>query len=111
MTLYVDQPLFRLGRMKICHMWSDCAGELIRTAEEIGLKAKWLQAPPQAQWIHFDISLNKRKQVLRLGAIETDRYGCLYHVAQLRGDQRTIDRIDAVRQRKLTTLEDTQTAP
>ena len=36
---------------------------------------RWLQGPPKASWIHFDISLSKKAAAIRHGAILTDRYG------------------------------------
>jgi len=67
----------------MCHMWADTIDELMLIADRIGIARKWLQAPPKASWVHFDISLTKKELALQLGAILTDKYGPLEHVAKL----------------------------
>lgn len=79
-------------------------------ADAIGVQRKWIQGHPtlsfgkhrHASWVHFDIAVSKRDLALRQGAILTDRYGPLEHVARLRGDQRKLDQITRLRARHST---------
>lgn len=52
-------------------------------ADRIGVTRKWLQTPPKASWVHFDVSLGKKALALKLGAVLTDRYGPVEHTARL----------------------------
>jgi hypothetical protein len=70
-TVYVDDVRHRFGRMVMCHMWADSLDELIAMADAIGVKRKWLQRPPAASWLHFDISLGKKEEAIRLGSAVT----------------------------------------
>lgn len=70
MSVYVDDMEADFGRMKMCHMWSDTYQELIAMAQTIGVETKWLQFPPKASWVHFDIALSKRALAVKAGAIE-----------------------------------------
>lgn len=106
MAVYVDSMRAPFGRMKMCHMWADTREELFAMADRIGVARKWFQRPAGtglpgmvASWEHFDIALSKRAIAVRNGAIETDRYGPLEHVARLKRDQATLDRIAALRRR------------
>lgn len=82
MAVYVDDVRHQFGRMKMCHMWADSLAELLTMVDNIGIKRKWLQCPPAASWIHFDICLQKKKIALKLGAILTDKYGPLEFLAK-----------------------------
>lgn len=82
MTVYVDKARIPLGGMLMSHLWADTLPELLAMVDRIGVARKWLQKPPKAQWVHFDISEGKRKLALIYGAIETDRYGPLEHEAR-----------------------------
>lgn len=83
MTVYVDDVRHRFGRMIMCHLWADSLDELHAFASRLGLKRAWFQQPPKASWCHYDISLGKKRQALELGAVLTDRYGPIEHVAKL----------------------------
>jgi hypothetical protein len=83
MTVYVDAVRHAFGRMVMCHMWADSLDELLAMADRIGVQRKWLQQPPKASWTHFDISLRKKEEAIRAGAILTDKYGPVEHVATL----------------------------
>ena len=83
MTVYVDDVRHAYGRMVMCHMWADSLDELLALADRIDVARKWLQKPPMASWIHFDISLGKKALALANGAKLTDRFGPLEHVARL----------------------------
>lgn len=100
MTVYVDSARHRYGRMVMCHMWADSLDELMAMADRISVQRKWLQTPPAASWVHFDISLVKKAAAIKAGAVLTDRYGPLEHVARLNGDQAKLDRIAAKRARR-----------
>jgi len=92
----------------MCHMWADTLNELLTMVDHIGVQRKWLQQPPKASWVHFDISLAKKQMAIRLGAVLTDKYGPVEYCAQLdiasghpervaRG-QRKLEQIKAIRQ-------------
>ena len=82
MTVYVDDVRHRFGRMVMCHMWADTLDELLDMADHIGVARKWLQQPPKASWVHFDISLGKKAEAIVAGAILTDMFGPVIHVGQ-----------------------------
>lgn len=91
MTVYVDDVRHAFGRMVMCHMWADSLDELLAMADRIGVQRKWLQKPPKASWVHFDISLGKKDLAIRAGAVLTDKYGPVEHCAKLdvaSGDER-----------------------
>lgn len=67
--VYVDKQKNRLGRMKLCHMLADSLDELHEMAERIGLKREWFQPKSTP---HYDVSIERRKLALRLGAVEAD---------------------------------------
>lgn len=99
MSVYVDDMRAPFGRMGMCHMWADTLDELLAMADRIGVQRKWLQQPPRASWVHFDIALGKRALAVKAGAIETDKYGPVIHVARLAGDLAKVARIEALRAR------------
>lgn len=97
MTVYVDNMRARYGRMIMCHMWSDSRDELFEMVDKIGVERRWIQMPPKASWEHFDISMTKRKLAVENGAVETDKYGPVLHVAKTRGDFVMVARIGKLR--------------
>ena len=73
MTVYVDdmwrRAMGRFGRMKMSHMAADTTEELLAMADRIGLDRRYLQSP--GGWDeHFDVSLSKRAEAIRAGAVE-----------------------------------------
>lgn len=70
MTVYVDQPVYKLGRMKMCHMLADSVDELHDMADNIGLKREWFQNHTTP---HYDICKEKRQRAIQLGAEVADR--------------------------------------
>jgi len=102
MAVYVDDVRFPYRGMVMCHMFADTEAELHAMADRIGIQRRWFQRPPRASWRHYDISLTKKREALRAGAIQTDRWGALEHVARLRQDQAMLDRIAARRARRAT---------
>lgn len=97
MTVYVDDVRHRYGQMIMCHMWADSLDELLQMADRIGMNWRWLQQPPKASWVHFDVSLALKAKAIAEGAVLTDRYGPVEHVARLRGDERKLEKIRKVR--------------
>ena len=65
MTVYVDQPRHRLGRMVMCHMAADTLEELHAMAVTLGV-AKHFQNKPGAP--HYDICKANRTRAIALGA-------------------------------------------
>ncbi len=100
MAVYVDDMRASFGRIVMCHMWADTLDELLAMADRIGVQRKWLQQPPKASWVHFDIALSKKALAIKAGAVLTDRYGPSEHVARLRGNQRMLDTVAAARARR-----------
>lgn len=110
MATYVDDVRHRFGRMSMCHLWADTLEELFAMVDAIGVQRKWLQGHPtlslpryrKASWVHFDISLGKKTEALRRGAILTDRYGPVEHCARLAGDVDKLALIERLRAQRGT---------
>jgi hypothetical protein len=91
MTVYVDDVRHSFGRMTMCHLWANTDKELLRMVDIIGVQRKWIQGHPKlsfgkhrnASWVHFDISLGKKKLALQNGAVLTDKFGPVEHCAKL----------------------------
>lgn len=83
MTVYVDDVRHTYGRMVMCHMWADTTEELHAMADKIGVARKWLQQPPHASWVHYDVSLGAKAKAIKLGAVLTDKFGPSEHLAKL----------------------------
>lgn len=98
MAVYVDTMAASYGRMIMCHMWADSEDELISMVNKIGVQRKWIQQPPKASWIHFDISKAKKELAIKNGAIQTDKYGPVEFMARKRGDQRKLEQIKKCRE-------------
>ena len=99
MAVYVDDVGHRFRGMVMCHLWADDVEELHAFAAKLGMRRSWFQCPPKASWEHYDISLDLKQMALALGAILTDRYGPLEHLARLRGDQALLAKIAVHRKR------------
>lgn len=97
MTVYVDDVRHPYRRMVMCHMWADSLEELLAMADRIGVARRWLQEPPKASWVHFDVCLEKKALAISAGAVLTDKYGPLEHRARLEGDLRLLARVAASR--------------
>lgn len=97
MTVYVDDVRLEFRSMVMCHMWADTLDELLAMADRIGVARKWLQRPPRASWIHFDIALSKKALALKAGAVLTDKYGPVEYEARRKGDREKVRRIERLR--------------
>lgn len=97
MSVYVDCAKHPYRGMLMSHMWADTPHELLAMADAISLARRWLQRPPAASWVHFDVCQRKRALAVKHGAIETDKYGPLEHVARLENNQAMLDRITRLR--------------
>jgi hypothetical protein len=71
MSVYVDKPLHRVGRMVMCHMVADTIEELHRMADLIGVERRHFQA--NASTPHYDICKQRRAIAVGAGAVEVDR--------------------------------------
>jgi hypothetical protein len=74
MTVYVDPPRYKVGRMVTCHMAADSLVELHTVAEALGIR-RWFQDKPGAP--HYDICKATRRRAIALGAVESTRRGLL----------------------------------
>lgn len=75
MSVYVDNYRPGRRRMVMCHMVADTRAELHEMAGKLGLKRSWFQDTPKSSSPHYDVSLSKRAEAIRLGAILVDRRG------------------------------------
>lgn len=90
-TVYVDDVRHQFGNMVMCHLWADSLDELLAMVDRIGVQRKWIQGHEtlslprfrKASWVHFDISLSKKELAIKAGAVLTDKYGPVEHVARL----------------------------
>lgn len=81
MTVYVDDVRHEFRQMIMCHLWADSLPELFAFADALGLRRSWFQEPPKASWEHFDVSLGVKAEAIRRGAVLTDKFGPLEHLA------------------------------
>ena len=82
MPVYVDNARIQWRGMLMSHLYADSLDELLRMVDRIGVARKWLQKPPKASWVHYDISEGKRRLAIVYGAIETDIFGPVEHCAK-----------------------------
>lgn len=71
--VYVDMLIdygWKLGPS--CHLLADDIEELHLFAEKIGMKRTWFQEG-KGSMPHYDLTANKRKQAIRMGATEIGR--------------------------------------
>lgn len=81
MTVYVDKPLHRFGRMVMCHMMADTLEELHAMADLIGVDRRHFQPESSP---HYDICKQKRAIAVGAGAKEVDRRGTVAVIRKLR---------------------------
>lgn len=75
MSVYVDDLQLsgvyaskKWPHKKNCHLMADSLDELHLFASKIGMKRSWFQNHPQ--YPHYDLTENKRREAVFLGAIE-----------------------------------------
>ena len=110
MTVYVDSARNHYRGMIMCHMWADEVEELLAMVDKIGVDRKWIQGHPtlsltkyaSARWVHFDISLTKKRLALKHGAVQTDIFGPLEHIAKMNGELRVLEAIRRRRKARTT---------
>ena len=71
MSVYVDNPNGRFGRMVMCHLLADTLDELHAMADTIGVARRHFQG--DASTPHYDICKSKRTLAVKHGAVEADR--------------------------------------
>lgn len=74
MSVYVDpvMPCIRNKNWRYdycCHLVGDTTAELHSFAARLGLRRSWFQSKTIP---HYDLTVNKRRQAVRLGAVEID---------------------------------------
>lgn len=84
MAVYVDAANVPYRGMLMSHLWADDRNELLAMARVIGLDARWLQAPPRASWVHFDVCRDKRAMALKAGAVAATTRDAVEHRRRIR---------------------------
>lgn len=74
--IYVDPLTLRIQSSRwpfrySCHLFADSLVELHNFAAILGLRKQWFQ--PHQKLDHYDLTVGKRKQAVRLGAVELSR--------------------------------------
>lgn len=64
--IYVDQPIHPWRGKKWCHLVADDLDKLHEFATKLGLKREWFQNHKIQP--HYDITIAKREQAIKLGA-------------------------------------------
>lgn len=100
MSVYVDDVRLPYGRMIMCHMWADTLGELLAMVDAIGMHRKWLQQPPKASWVHFDVSLAMKAKAIQRGAILQDKFAAAEFCARADGNEKMLGMILSARARR-----------
>lgn len=74
--IYVDEllpciPNTQWRHCVSCHLFADDLEELHMFAQRLGLKREWFQS--QGRFLHYDITANKRRLAIKLGARPVNR--------------------------------------
>ena len=67
MSVYVDEASIPYGRMKMSHLMADTTEELRAMAKQLGLERHIQKEGEPSE--HLDVSLSKRAEAIRLGAV------------------------------------------
>lgn len=75
MSVYVDEMLPCITNpnwrwSEVCHLVADTVAELHQFAAYLGLQRSWFQS---GRVPHYDLTKNKRKKAIKLGAVPVDR--------------------------------------
>ena len=81
MSVYVDAVCNSFRRMIMCHMIADTPEELHDMAQRIGMKREWYQP---TSFPHYDVAKGRRKEAVKLGAIECNRREFMEHLKRIR---------------------------
>lgn len=81
MSCYVDEAVWPLRNMMMCHLLADTEEELLAMVKRIGVDAEHIQRKPVT---HFDISKTKRKLAVQYGAKECSRAEIVAVMGRLR---------------------------
>lgn len=84
MSVYVDDFRAPFRGMLMCHMVADTRDELHEMAAKLGLKRSWFQDMPKSSSPHYDVSISKRDEAIRLGAILVNGRGLVEVIRRAR---------------------------
>lgn len=82
MAVYIDSANNKFRGMIMSHMIADTLDELHVMAKKIGMKKEWFQE--DASFPHYDVSISRKKDALKLGAIEIERREIVRKMRELR---------------------------
>lgn len=99
MAVYVDNARIPYRRMLMCHMFADTKAELHAMADAIGLRRAWFQTG--SVLFHYDVSLTKREEAIKRGAIPVDRQWVKDRIRQVLNAKRDAARPHEPRQLEL----------
>jgi Protein of unknown function (DUF4031) len=85
-SVYVDDMRAPFRGMLMCHMMADSPDELLKMADRIGVRRKWIQHAGAARE-HFDICLAKRALAVAAGAIEVTARELVMRQARKSGEE------------------------
>lgn len=86
MAVYVDKARNAYRNMIMCHMLADTLTELHSMADRIGMRREWFQ---DGSTPHYDLSIERRRRALSLGAVEIDRREVVAIMRKIRNDPDT----------------------
>ena len=86
MAVYVDDmmpctPNANWRWSKSCHLIADSLDELHEFAKQIGMRRSWFQNDSRLP--HYDLTENRRRMAVKLGAVELDRRGFVSKMREL----------------------------
>ena len=87
MTVYVDKPFYRVGRMVMCHMVADTLQELHAMADLIGVDRRHFQS--DASTPHYDVCKQMRAVAVGAGAREVNRREMVAVIRRLRQQRKS----------------------
>ena len=71
MGVYVDEPIYERWGLRWCHLTADTTEELHAFAARLGLRRSRFQTKPGRPWVdHYDITDERRREAIAMGAIE-----------------------------------------